>query len=125
MSESSPLVLVVEDDTAVRQPLVRFLEMRHYAVVIAATADEGIRAMQKHQPQAAIIDLKLKRGSGRDVVASMPPEVPVIIFSGLRSESGGLEHTRPRTRLVEKPFSLITLMDTLDEMLKQAKAART
>lgn len=119
--ESSPVVLVVEDDSAVRHPLVRFLQMRQYTVVTAETADEGVDAIQAHRPQAAIIDLKLKQGSGREVVVSMPPDVPVIIFSGLRSESGDLELTRPRTRLIEKPYSLIMLMDTLEDMLEQAR----
>jgi DNA-binding response OmpR family regulator len=120
--ESSPVVLVVEDDTAVRQPLVKFLQMRQYNVVTAETADEGLDAIRQHQPDAAIVDLRLKRGSGREVVVSMPPDVPVIIFSGLRSESADLEVIRPRTRLVEKPYSLIMLMDTLEDMLDQARA---
>ena len=119
--DSHPVVLVVEDDSAVRYPLVRFLEMRQFAVVTAETAQEGVEAIRQHHPQAAIIDLKLKRGSGRDVVVSMPPGVPVIIFSGLRSDSGNLEVTRPRTRLIEKPYSLIMLMDALEDMLDQAR----
>ena len=40
--EIPPVVLVVEDDTAVRQPLVKFLQMRQYTVVTAETADEGL-----------------------------------------------------------------------------------
>ena len=50
-----------------------------------------------------------------------PPEVPVIIFSGLRSESAYLETIRPNTRLVEKPYSLVMLMDTLEDMLEKAR----
>ena len=96
--------------------------MRQFAVVTAETAQEGVEAIRQHHPQAAIIDLKLKRGSGRDVVVSMPPGVPVIIFSGLRSDSGNLEVTRPRTRLIEKPYSLIMLMDALEDMLDQARS---
>ena len=121
-SEASPTVLVVEDDSAVRQPLVKFLQMRQYTVVTAETADEGLDAIRQHHPDAAIIDLRLKRGSGREVVVSMPPNIPVIIFSGLRSESADLETIRPHTRLVEKPYSLIMLMDMLEDMLEQAKA---
>jgi DNA-binding response OmpR family regulator len=120
--ESFPLVLVVEDDTAVRRPLVRFLQMRQYNVVTAETADEGLDAIRQHHPDAAIIDLHLKRGSGHEVVVSMPAGVPVIIFSGLRSESADLEATRPHTRLVEKPHSLIGLMDTLEDMLEDARS---
>ncbi len=118
---TQPVILVVEDNSAVRQPLVKFLQMRQYAVVTAETAQEAIDAIRDHQPDAAIIDLKLKRGSGRDVVVAMRPGVPVIIFSGLRSESNGLEVTRPRTRLIEKPYSLLMLMDALEEMLQQAR----
>jgi DNA-binding response OmpR family regulator len=121
-SEASQTVLVVEDDSAVRQPLVKFLQMRQYNVVTAETADEGLDAIRQHHPDAAIIDLRLKRGSGREVVSSMPPNIPVIIFSGLRSESADLEVLRPHTRLVEKPYSLIMLMDMLEDMLEQAKA---
>lgn len=115
---SSPVVLVVEDDTSVRQPLVKFLQMRQYEVVTAETADEGIAAIARHQPAAAIVDLRLRSGSGRDVVMAMPPNVPVIIFSGA-PETGDLYAGRPRTRLIEKPYSLLMLMDTLEEMLEQ------
>jgi DNA-binding response OmpR family regulator len=117
----SSVVLVVEDDSAVRQPLVKFLQMRRYTVVAAETADEGIDAIRKRRPDAAIIDLRLKRGSGRDVVIAMPPDIPVIIFSGLRSDSADIETLRPLTRFVEKPYSLVSLMDTLEEMLAQAR----
>ncbi|MGE0040016.1 MAG: response regulator [Vicinamibacterales bacterium] len=120
--ETPPVVLVVEDDTAVRQPLVKFLQMRQYTVVTAETADEGLEAIRQHNPQAAIVDLRLRRGSGRDVVQSMPAGVPVIIFSGLRSESSDLETVRPLTRMVEKPYSLVMLMDTLEDMLEEAGA---
>ena len=121
VGSDAPVVLVVEDDTAVRHPLVRFLQMRQFAVVTAQTAEDGIAAIHRHHPQAAIIDLKLKRGSGRDVVQAMPANVPVIIFSGLRSESADLETIRPNTRLVEKPYSLVMLMDTLEDMLEQSR----
>lgn len=123
-NETAPVILVAEDDTAVRQTLVKFLQMRQYTVVTAETADEGLDAIKKQRPAAAIIDLRLRRGTGREVVVSMPPDVPVIIFSGLPSESADLETIRPLTRLVEKPYSLVMLMDTLEGMLEEARAQR-
>ncbi len=115
--DAARLVLVVEDDLSVRRPLVKFLEMHGFAVVTAETAEEGLDALKKHQLVAAVVDLRLKRGSGRDVVAAAPAEVPVIIFSGVPSESKELERVRPRTRLIEKPYSLVLLVETLEEML--------
>lgn len=118
--ETNRLVLVVEDDLSVRRPLVKFLEMHGFSVVTAETSDEGIDALKQHQLVAAVVDLRLRRGSGRDVVASTPAEIPVIIFSGVPSESAELERTRPRTRLIEKPYSLVLLVETLEEMLAGA-----
>jgi DNA-binding response OmpR family regulator len=116
-----PLVLLVEDDHGVRGPLEKFLEMHNFKVITADTSDAAIDAIHQHRPAAAIVDLRLARGSGRDVVISMPAGTPVIIFSGVPSESAELERLRPRTRLVRKPYSLTMLVESLREMLVNAR----
>ncbi len=119
--DAARLVLVVEDDLSVRRPLVKFLEMHGFAVVTAETADEGVELIRKQKLVAAVVDLRLRRGSGRDVVVSTPADIPVIIFSGVPSESAELERLRPRTRLIEKPYSLVLLVETLQEMLAESQ----
>ena len=118
--DGARLALVVEDDVSVRRPLVKFLEMHGFSVITAETADEGLAALKQHRVVAAVIDLRLRRGSGRDVVAVVPADVPVIIFSGVPSESAELERVRARTRLIEKPYSLVLLVETLEEMLAES-----
>ena len=120
--DDARLVLVVEDDVSVRRPLVKFLEMHCFAVVTAETSDEGIDALKKHRVQAAVVDLRLRRGTGRDVVVATPGDVPVIIFSGVPSESAELERLRPRTRLIEKPYSLVLLVESLEQMLAESSS---
>jgi len=56
-------VLVVEDDVSVRRPLVKFLEMHGFAVVTAETSDEGLEQLRKHRLVAAVVDLRLRKGS--------------------------------------------------------------
>ena len=116
------LVLVVEDDASVRRPLVKFLEMPGFGVVIAETAEDGLGALKDNPVAAAIVDLRLKGGSSRDIVVSLPADVPVIIFSGVPSESAELERVRPRTRLIERPCSLVLLVETLEEMLAEGSS---
>ena len=118
--DTARLVLVVEDDVSVRRPLVKFLEMHGFSVVTAETSDEGLEQLRQNNLVAAVVDLRLRRGSGRDVVVATPAEVPVIIFSGVPSESAELERLRPRTRLIEKPYSLVLLVETLEEMMAEA-----
>jgi DNA-binding response OmpR family regulator len=120
--DDARLVLVVEDDVSVRRPLVKFLEMHAFKVVAAESADEGLAALQAHRVVAAVVDLRLTQGSGRDVVVSIPADIPVIIFSGVPSESAELERLRPHTRLIEKPYSLVLLVEALEEMLAEPAA---
>ena len=119
--DAARLVLVVEDDVSVRRPLVKFLEMHGFAVVTAETSDEGLDALKKHQSR--------RRGRGSAAAPRIGPRrrdgdarrtCPVIIFSGVPSESAELERLRPRTRLIEKPYSLVLLVETLEEMLAES-----
>ena len=121
MGRASGLILIVEDERSLRDPLEHLLRLRNFEVISADTAEDALQAVQTRKPDAAIVDLHLKRGSGRDVVVRMPPKTPVIIFSGTIADSGQLERIRPRTRLVEKPCSLTWLIDTLDEMLEETR----
>ena len=115
-----PIVLVVEDDRAVRGPLEKFLDLHGFDVVSAQTADEALDRVDECALDAAIVDLRLGQGSGREVIVSIPPPTPVIIFSAVPDESGGLEQIRPNTRLIQKPFSLLMLVETLQKMIDAA-----
>ena len=121
MRAASGLILVVEDERSLREPLVHLLQLRQFDVISADTAEDALQAVRMHKPDAAIVDLHLKHGSGRDVVVRMPAKTPVIIFSGTVAESGELERIRPRTILVEKPCSLTWLINTLDEMIANSR----
>ena len=112
-----PLILVVEDDAAVRAPLEKFLALHGFDVVTAESADAAQIRLRIRPIQGAIVDLRLPQGSGREVVLSIPPPTPVIIFSAVPEESGGLEQMRPNTRLILKPFSLVMLVETLKRMI--------
>jgi two-component system, OmpR family, response regulator len=112
-----PFVLVVEDEAAVRDPLAKFLALHGFEVRSASTANAALDILADRRPDAAVVDLRLPQGSGRDVILSIPPPIPVIIFSAVPHESERLEQTRPNTRLVLKPFSLTLLSETLRQML--------
>jgi DNA-binding response OmpR family regulator len=113
-----PLVLVVEDDLSIRDLLEKFLRLRGFETCSADSASAALAVFQARRPTAAVIDLRLREGSGSEIVASIPSMVPVIIFSGVPTESGGIEQFRPNTRLIAKPFSLTMLTEMLSRMLR-------
>ena len=114
--ETPPVVLVV-DDSATRQSLVKFLQMRQYSVVAVDSGADGIAALKTHRPAAAIVDLNLRNGSGREVVAALPITTAVIIVATARTSTDDFD-SRPATRVVAKPYSLMMLMDTLQDLLE-------
>jgi DNA-binding response OmpR family regulator len=114
------LVLLVEDDLALQDALAKFLELNGFTAIQAATADEAVAAIRTRRRAAAVVDLHLSQGSGRDVVVAIPQPIPVIIFSGAPEASCQLERLRPHTRLIQKPYSLLLLIEALQEMLLPA-----
>lgn len=112
-----PLILVVEDDVGVRGPLEKFLTLHGFDVISADTADAAQQRLQEGRVSGAVIDLRLRQGSGREVVLSIPPPTPIIIFSAVPEESARLEQIRANTRLILKPFSLVMLVETLQRMI--------
>jgi DNA-binding response OmpR family regulator len=120
MSSASGVILVVEDEPSLREPLEHLLRLRRYDVVSADTAQGALDVVRSRPVDAAIVDLRLKQGSGRDVINGMPATTPVIIFSATVAQSGALERTRPHTHLVEKPCSLMWLIDRLEDILSES-----
>ena len=120
-----PFVLVIEDEASVREPLEKFLRLQGFDVRSAWTVEQALDSAAERPPDAAVIDLRLGQGSGRDVVVALPAETPVIIFSAVPSESGRLEELRPRTRLILKPFSLVMLAEMLRQMIGRAASANS
>jgi|SRR5690349_11657266 DNA-binding response OmpR family regulator len=120
---SRPLVLVVEDEAAVREPLAKFLSLHGFDVFSAGAVDVALEWLSRKRPDAAVVDLRLPRGSGRDVVREIPPPIPVIIFSAVPQESESLEDLRPNTRLILKPFSLTLIAEMLRKMIATGEHA--
>ncbi len=114
---SRPLVLVVEDEQAVREPLSKFLSLRGFDVFGTGAVNVALEWLERKRPDAAVIDLRLPRGSGRDIIHAIPPPIPVIIFSAVPHESESLEELRPNTRLISKPFSLTMISEILRRMI--------
>lgn len=114
-------MLVVEDEEAVRASIEKFLAIHGFEVRGTATAEDAIQMLAERRPDAAVIDLRLPERSGCDVVLSIAPPIPVIIFSAVPHESERLELIRPNTRLILKPFSLVMLAETLLRMMEVSK----
>lgn len=83
MTESSPRILVVDDDSQIRRALRRALEARGYAVELAATGEEALDVAAGHIPDMVILDLSLPGMSGLDVCRELRTwtQAPILVLS--------------------------------------------
>jgi DNA-binding NarL/FixJ family response regulator len=83
-------VLVVEDHHVVRQGLVALLNVTDDLEVVGEAADgvEAITQFRKHQPSITLIDLRLPRLSGVEVIERIRMETPNARFIVLTTYDG-------------------------------------
>jgi diguanylate cyclase (GGDEF)-like protein/PAS domain S-box-containing protein len=89
---AQPRVLVVEDSEVVRLAARIVLDGAGWEVAEAATAAEGLRAMETVDPDVVLLDLGLPDADGFSVLAELKQTertawVPVVVLSG-RSDHG-------------------------------------
>jgi DNA-binding response OmpR family regulator len=86
-----PRILIVEDDTAVRQTLRGILEAEGCEVDLAVDGEKAVGALSQRRYDAIILDIALPRMSGTDVmdwIASTMPQVlnTIVVVTGLDAQ---------------------------------------
>ena len=85
--ESTPRILIVDDDVSVTDTFSRMLRLEGYEVWAALSADEGLSLAQTHRPDAVILDLRMPLTSGLQflrAIRAIPglTSTPVAIVTG-------------------------------------------
>jgi DNA-binding NarL/FixJ family response regulator len=90
VTKESIRVLVVEDHHVVRQGLVALLKMADGLEVVGEAADgvEAIVQFRKHRPDVTLMDLRLPRMSGVDVIQRIRMDMPHARFIVLTTYDG-------------------------------------
>src|SRR5882724_1873292 len=114
MSKSINLLLV-EDDLAVREALVKLLSGENYNVFTAATFEEAVVEQRGSRIEIVILDLQLGNEDGWSVfhaLKELDPSLPIIVAS---AQSNRLQHDSASraSGLLEKPFDVSFLLSLL------------
>lgn len=104
------IVLVVEDDAAVRNITVAFLLSSGYQVVAVGSAEEALQRLADREPIALLFsDVMLGEGmNGKELAMAVrrtSPEIPVLLTSGyeIYAEAGQVEAAEA-FELLRKPY---------------------
>ncbi len=90
MTDEPIRILVVEDHNVVRQGLVALLRTTDGFEVVGEAADgiEAISQFRRHQPAVTLIDLRMPKLGGVDVIARIRKEAPQARFIVLTTYDG-------------------------------------
>jgi two-component system response regulator RegA len=87
-AKAQPVVLVVDDDQRFAITLATALARRGYLAHVAHTAASALTTAQTHEPDAAIVDLKLGAEDGLALVEPLRrshPRMRIVVLTGYAS----------------------------------------
>jgi two-component system response regulator (stage 0 sporulation protein F) len=85
-----PKLLIVEDETQVREGLATFFKRRGYEVFETDNEDEAVGLYDTHQPQFVFLDIRLKNSSGIEALKRMRrinTEPKIIMVTAIEEEN--------------------------------------
>jgi len=117
-------ILVVEDDTAIRQGIVDALQFEGYATLEARDGVEGREAAVESEYDLLLLDLILPGRDGFDIlreVRAARPTLPVIIITARGEEADRVRGLRMGADdYVVKPFSVKELLARVEAVLRRS-----
>ena len=119
-------ILVVDDETSIRQILETRLSIRGYKVILASNGEEALYMFKKESPNLVILDIMLPKIDGYEVCSEIrkKSQVPIIMLTALGDISDrviGLE--LGADDYVMKPFSPKELEARIRSVLRRTDSS--
>ena len=122
MKSKSPKIFVVDDDPHFRKAVAGILKANGYRAVEEPSALSVIRSINKEKPDLILLDLKMPKAGGMEVIKTMRRmsiHIPVVVISGHLSPKNfhnlralGVEH------FLVKPIDLRMLLAKVKEAIE-------
>jgi DNA-binding NtrC family response regulator len=115
-------ILVVEDNTSLRNVLCQVLARDGFSVLDAGSAEDARELMQSHSVSCVLSDFKLPGASGLDllrVVREAHPHLPFVLMTAFGSVEIAVQAMKSgATDFVSKPFEPSSLAPMLREVIQ-------
>jgi len=123
----SDAVLVVDDETGVRELMSRWLLARGYSVLCAAGADEAIGLMRRTLPAVVLCDIRMPGRDGlwlAERIRHQFPETAIIMATGVHDVGAAVAGLRHGVvDYLTKPFGRDRLQDAVARGLEWHRTA--
>jgi excisionase family DNA binding protein len=119
-----PVILIVDDDARLREFVRVNLEMDGYSVREAASAAEGLAALEEEPPDLILLDVMMPEVDGWEMLRRVRERhgvdsIPVIMFSGKVDErTAETAEERGAQAFIGKPFDPQQLIQSTKQLLR-------
>ncbi|WP_372795033.1 response regulator [Pontiella sp.] len=119
-------ILIIEDERPVRDSYRNFLEDLEFTVLEAPDGPAGIALFEAHHPDVVILDLRMPKMSGHDVMralSAIDPFTPMIVVSGTADIADTVEalHLGAWDYLLKPITDLNILENSIRQVLARAR----
>lgn len=118
-----PVILLVDDDPAIRESMARELRASAYTVILASDGLEGVRAFESHGPDIILTDLSMPRSDGFQLISAIRPasQTPIIVLSVRGNDADKIRALDlGADDFVTKPFSVAELLARIRAQLRRS-----
>jgi DNA-binding response OmpR family regulator len=119
-------ILLVDDETRLRQTLARSLAARGYQIDEAATYRDAVAAANRHDYDLLLLDVNLPDATGWDVLrelAAAGRSIPTVVLSAVPPSAKRIKEFRP-VGVLHKPFPIDALLRLVRSVSDRAPASR-
>ena len=128
MVSAPPIVLVVDDDDAVRRSLARLLRAAGLRAETFGTARELLDRPEPDGPACLVLDVRMPGMSGLDLQESLGARadvLPIVFMTGHGTVPMSVRAMKSGAAdFLQKPFDDRTLLDAVNAALARSRAAR-
>ena len=122
----SAVVLVVDDDPAIRDSLSNELRARGYTTMTATDGHDGLRSFESRAPDLVLTDLAMPRSDGFELISAIraTSRTPIIVLSVRGNDADKIRALDlGADDFVTKPFSVPELLARIRAQLRRTTAA--
>ena len=121
MNTKQKLIMVVDDESEIRNIIKEILVEEGYTTLTAASAEEAKRLLAEHRPDLVFLDIWMPDQDGIELLKEwsldQTKNFPVIMISGHATIETAIEATKlGATDFIEKPISIEKLFNTIDSV---------
>ena len=124
---NQPLVLIVEDDSALRDALCATVELAGFSVISAANGEQALTLVDEHDIQLVVSDVQMDGIDGHTLLnklKSAVPELPVVLMTAYGTIEKAVESMRAGAAdYLVKPFDAEVLVEMIRRYLPDTDSA--